>query len=374
MRVVHISKSTGIAGSERHLLYLLPGLRERGVETRVLVLEDPRRPARAWCRALEERGETVESVPIHAHLDLKLVGRLVQRLRALEPDVVHTHLLHADLYGLTAARRARVPHAVSSRHNDDAFRHNPLIKWLNRRVMRQADRVIAVSGSVARFVSEVEGTPEHRVVTIHYGLDIPCSQPNNREAARSRLGVTGDPDLALIGFVGRLVRQKGVDVALQAFAKAHQAHPQSRFVIVGDGPARRELEAQAGRLALEESVIFAGWVEDASGLMPAFDMVVAPSRWEGFGLVVLEAMSHGLPVIASRAGSFPEIVIDGETGLLVPSESPAALAKAIEELLVDPRRGAAMGRRGQSRAAESFSVGNMVDATVTVYEQITAGR
>ncbi len=374
MRVAHISKSTGIAGSERHLLYLLPGLRARGVETRVLVLEDPRRPAKAWCRALEERGETVESVPIHADLDPGLVRRLVERLRAFEPDVVHTHLLHADLYGLTAARRAGVPHAISTRHNQDAFRHNLLIKWLNRRVMRYAERVIAVSGSVARFVSEVEGTPPERVGTIHYGLDVPSFRANSRQIARSRLGVTETQNVCLIGFVGRLVRQKGVDLALQAFACLRKGHPQSRLLIVGDGPERQHLEAQTRRLGLKESVIFGGWVDDASCVMPAFDIVVAPSRWEGFGLVVLETMSHGLPVIAARAGSLPEIVIDGETGLLVPSECPAALAKAMEELLIDPRRAKSMGRRAQSRVSQSFSVEKMVDATVDVYEQITVGR
>ncbi len=373
MRVAHISKSTGIAGSERHLLYLLPGLREHGVETRVFVLEDPRRPADAWCQALEERGETVERVPIHGHLDPGLLRRLVRRLIAFKPDVVHTHLLHADVYGLTAAKRAGVPHAVSSRHNDDAFRHNPLIKWLNRRVMRHADRVIAVSGSVARFVAEVEGTPPQRVVTIHYGLDVPSCPGNTRETARSRLGLAGNQDLTLIGFVGRLVRQKGVDVALEAFAKAHRGYPQSRVVIVGDGPLRRDLEAQTRRLELMESVIFAGWTDDARDVMPAFDIVVAPSRWEGFGLVVLEAMSHGLPVIATNAGSFPEIVIDGETGLLVTPECPAALAKAMGELLIDNRRAAALGQRGRARAVESFSVGKMVDATVHVYERMMAG-
>jgi glycosyltransferase involved in cell wall biosynthesis len=186
--------------------------------------------------------------------------------------------------------------------------------------------------------------------------------------------VTGPQDLTLVGFVGRLVRQKGVDLALQAFAEASPGHPHSRLVIVGDGPARGDLEALAGRLAPKASVIFAGWVEDASSVMPAFDMVVAPSRWEGFGLVVLEAMSHGLPVIATRAGSFPEIVIDGQTGLLVPSECPSALAKAMKELMIDPRRAASMGQKGQSRVVESFSVRKMVDATIRTYEEIAGGR
>jgi len=371
MRVAHISKSTGIAGSERHLLDLLPGLRARGLATCVLVLEDPRHPATAWGRALRERGETVEIVPIHGHLDFRLVSRLVERLRAFGPDVVHTHLLHADLYGLRAARRAGVRHMVSSRHNQDAFRCNPLIKWLNRRAMRYAERVIAISGSVARFVSEVEGTPSDRVVTVHYGLDIPSVPPDSREQARARLGFGGAGDLVLIGFIGRLVRQKGADLALQAFAGVHTAHPQSRFVIVGDGPGRRDLEAQAHRLGLAGRVVFAGWVDEASRVIPAFDMVVAPSRWEGFGLVVLETMCCGLPVIASRAGAFPEIVVHGETGLLVPSESPEALAGAMERLLSDPKLAAAMGCKGRARLAEAFPVKKMVDATVRVYEQLT---
>ncbi len=370
MRVAHISKSTGIAGSERHLLDLLPGLRAHGLTTRVLILEDPLRPATALSSALRDRGETVEIVPIHGHFDFRLAGRLAERLRAFAPDVVHTHLLHADLYGLTAARRAGVRHMISSRHNQDAFRHNPLIKWLNRRAMRHAERVIAISGSVARFVSEVEGTPPDRVVTIHYGLDVPSVPPDSREQARAWLGFGGVGDVTLIGFVGRLVRQKGADLALEAFAKLHKLQSQSRLVIVGDGPGRRELEAQAHGLALAGKVFFTGWVEEARDVIPAFDMVVAPSRWEGFGLVVLETMCRGLPVIASRAGAFPEIVVDGETGLLVPSESPEALAGAMARLLSDPQLAAAMGCKGRTRA-EAFPVKKMVDATVRVYEQLT---
>jgi glycosyltransferase involved in cell wall biosynthesis len=371
MRVAHITKSTGIAGSERHLSLLLPGLRARGVKTCMLVLQDPGRPVTAWCRALREGVDTVQTIPVYAHFDPGLTFRLAQQLRAFQPDIVHTHLLHADLYGLTAARRAGVPHAVSSRHNQDAFRRNPLIKWLNRRAMRHAERVIAISASVARFVSEVEGTPPERVVTIYYGLDAPVSGPDDRDMTRLRLGLRDGDDPALIGFVGRLVHQKGADLALEAFAKARQRHPRSRLVIVGDGPERRRLEAQAERLALTDSVIFTGWVDDASSLMPAFDMVVAPSRWEGFGLVILEAMGRSLPVIASQAGAFPEIVADEQTGLLVPSESPDALANAMESLLGAPDRAADMGRAGKIRLAESFSVGKMVDATLRVYEQIT---
>jgi glycosyltransferase involved in cell wall biosynthesis len=368
MRVVHISKVKGIAGSEGHLLRLLPGLIKQGVEVCMIVLEDPRYPAASFCHALEERGVPVETMPIRGHFDPLLLLRLSRKLRSLRPDLVHTHLIHADLYGLPAAKWAGVPAAVSSQHNDDAFRHHLAIKWINQWVMRYADRVIAISHAVARLMSETAVIDPVKIVTIYYGLDASPQLPTAREMARTALNYR--PTDQVIGMFGRLVRQKGVDVLLDAFSQVHVRYPSARLVIVGDGPLSSQLKGQAQRLGLEGVVKFTGWMERASRLMPACDIVVVPSRWEGFGLVTLEAMGWSRPIVASRTSALPEIVLDGKTGLLVPPDDAVALAEAIEILLADSERATAMGQAGYERLVREFSVDKMVQATLDVYGQV----
>jgi glycosyltransferase involved in cell wall biosynthesis len=368
MRAAHLSKVKGIAGSERHLLTLLPGLNALGVETTMIVIEEPENPAGDFCAAMSAQGVAVERVPVRGNLDPGLTARLTRVLRTAAPDIAHTHLIHADLYGLPAARRAGVPGAVSSRHNDNPFRRRPLIRLANRRAMRRADRVIAISGALADFVRRVEGVPAEKVVTVRYGLDPLDYPPDARAAARALFG--GREGEAVIGFFGRLIEQKGVDTLLAAFEEVRRAHPHARLAVVGDGDQRAALEAQAAALGLNEAVTFAGWVPDAPSLMPGCEIVVMPSRWEGFGLVALEAMSAARPLVASRVSALPEIVADGETGLLVPPDDPAALADALNSLLADPARAGAMGRAGRARLADRFSVDRMIRETLAVYEAV----
>lgn len=361
MRVVHISKVTGIAGSEGHLLSLLPGLVDQGVEVCMIVLEDPRYPVDRFCNLLAARGIDVRRVPINHHLDVAVIGRIRRILDEFKPDIVHTHLLHADLYGLLAAQGK----AVSSRHNDDKFRGNIAFKLINQAIMRRADRVIAISGALAQFIERIEGLPANKIVTIRYGLEAP--EPRSDEAARRELGYH---DEQVVGFFGRLIEQKGVDVLLDAFAEVHLSHPKARLLIVGDGKDRGSLEAQAHQLGLREVVHFAGWLDGARRLMQACDVITVPSRWEGFGLVTLEAMACAKPLIVSNISALPEIVVDGVTGLLTPPRDAAALAAAVQHLLAHPDLAEQMGRAGYQRLIEHFSVDKMVYATLDLYREL----
>lgn len=368
LRVVHVSKVKGIAGSEGHLLRLLPGLSAHGVGVRMIVLEDPRYPAGSFYRALQAAGVAVETERLAGHVDVGLAGRLVRRLRELAPDIVHSHLVHADWYGLWAAARAGVPHAVSSRHNDDRFRWTRAVRWANRWAMRRADRVIAVSHALARFVAEVEGVDPSRIVAVHYGLEAQPLLPDGRAAARARLGIA--QDVPLVGVVARLVPQKGVEVLIDAFPAVRARHPTAQLVVVGDGPLRRQLETRAARLGAGSTVRFTGWLDDAMTVMPACDVVVVPSRWEGFGLTALEAMACARPVVATNVDALPEIVVHELTGLLVTPGDAAALAWAIASLLDDDGRANALGLAGFARLREHFRVEKMVQATLDVYEAV----
>ncbi|MCC7208627.1 MAG: glycosyltransferase, partial [Anaerolineae bacterium] len=145
--------------------------------------------------------------------------------------------------------------------------------------------------------------------------------------------------------------------------------PEAHYVIIGDGPLRQDLDARIGSLGLRGRAHLAGWRSDAAALMPAFDVFLMPSVWEGFGLVVLEAMAARLPVIASRVSALPEIVVHGQTGILTPPADAPALTTALTRLLSDPALRQAMGDAGRARLESDFSVAQMIDSTLAVYRR-----
>jgi glycosyltransferase involved in cell wall biosynthesis len=339
----------GIGGSERHLLTLLPALAERDVDVVFVGLDDP-----AWDPADFYDALRVPAVRIPAPRDLD-PALLVRTVRALDADVVHTHLVHADVYGGVAAklRRARL---VSSKHNDDPFRAGAF-RYVERALARAADRIVTISDSLRRFTVERVGVPAAKVQTIHYGLDEPPAPWGENPA---------DPvpnDARVVLSVSRLTEQKGLDVALRAFATLPA---DTFFVGLGEGPARGALEELARELGVEHRVHLPGRVPDVAAWLRRAAVYVQPARWEGFGLAVLEAMVCGLPVVATNVSSLPELVVDGETGILVPPDAPAALATALATVLESP----GLGDAGRERARREFSVAAMADRTAALYASL----
>lgn len=365
-RTIHLLKATGIAGAESHLLALLPALRPLGVETSVLLLEDPRWPQHALRERFAQGGISVQTLPIRWHLDPSLPARLRALLEREPFDVLHAHLPHGEVYGEIAIRTLRQDRFVISRHNDDRFR-----RWLPLRVVfapsiRRADRIIAISRAVERFLVDVESAPSAKVVCIPYGIDADAFAASARPGVfRREIGTAEEP---LVGFIGRLVMQKGVDILLRAFAIVERRHAKARLVLAGDGPQRVALERLARSLGLRR-VSFLGWRADTANILADVDLLAMPSRWEGFGLVALEAMAFGKPVVAARVSALPEIVVPEETGLLVPPGDPEALADAILAILADPSRAAAMGLAGRDRVRREFTVERMAERTADAYFQ-----
>lgn len=367
MRVVHIIKVTGIAGAEQHLFRLLTGLRVRQIDANIILLVEPDHPVDDYVQRLTERGVPVEQLVIHHHADISLLWRLMSLLRRLKPDIVHTHLIHADMYGILAARLAGVPLIFTSRHNDDAFRHRTPVKLVNRLLWRTVDVGIGISESITHFSMEIEDAPPDKLHTIHYGLETD-TQPFNRHQARTaivnELGLSAGS--TLIGLVCRLTEQKGVGYAIEAFTRIAIEYPDTHLLIAGKGPLQSELEALAS--SLSNRVHFLGWRGDVPRLMAAFDIFLMPSLWEGFGLVLLEAMAQQTPIIASRVSAIPEIVVDQETGLLVAPRDVEGLARALQQLLSDKPLRSHMGLMGRDRLEAYFDVQQMVDQTAALYE------
>ena len=372
VKIAHVIKVTGLAGAENHLLSLLPGLRARGYEARLLLLVEPDRPCDEVVAAAEARGIPTARMVIHGDADLSLIGRLWGWLRQERPDVVHTHLLHADLYAIPAARLAGVPVVITSRHNDNAFRRRFPLRQINGLLWRWVDAGIAISHAIKRFSVEVEGAPSARVETIHYGLTAGESLDKVacQAALRAELGLPEDS--LLVGTACRLTEQKGLVYGLDAFARIAPQFPTVHLAMTGDGPLRAELEARAAQPDLAGRVHFLGWRTEMAPIYAALDVFLMPSLWEGFGLVLLEAMAQGVPVVGSAVSAIPEVVIDGETGLLVPPRDPVALAEALAVLLADPARRAAMGAAGRARLEAEFSPARMVGATAALYDRLAA--
>lgn len=371
MRVVHIIKATGIAGAERHLLTLLPGLRQHHFDVRLILMHNPGQPLDDYAALMEARGVPVERVAIARHTDISVIRRLRDQLQFDQPDIVHTHLLHADLYGALAARWARVRHLVQSRHNDDPFRRRLPIRLINRLIWTLCEAGVGISESVTRFTISVEGAPPRKMRTIHYGMELPVP-PIDRAAAqrelREQLGI--DTDAVLIGMVGRLIEQKGFRYGIQAFARIAEEFPQARLVVVGDGQQRPMLEGETRRAGVSKRVNFLGWRDDSAALMAALDIFLMPSLWEGFGLVLLEAMARAVPVIGSAVSAIPEVVVHGETGLLVPPADVDALAEALRLLLGDAALRRHMGLLGEARLEDVFSAEQMVAEYARLYRQL----
>jgi len=371
-RIIHLSKMTGTAGSEGHLLALLKGLRAKSFDARLWILVEPDNPVDDYVARAAALDIPIERIPIRQHFDPALWRKLVRRFRRESPDLVHTHLIHADLYGITAARTARVPHVMTSRHNDDKFRYRLPLRVLNRVLWRQVDAGIAISEAIRRFSIEIEHAPPNRVHTIHYGLDPSAitAPPDARQALRAELGLS--TDILLVGSICRLIEQKGLSYGLRGFAQVANRFPEAHYVIAGDGPLRKQLELEARRLHVADRVHFLGWRNDPRPIFAALDVLLAPSLWEGFGLVFLEAMALGIPIISTAVSAIPEIVIDGETGWLTPPRSTDAISAALQEALSDGGKREARGQQGRARLETHFSVDRMVEQTVAIYRRLEA--
>lgn len=361
------------SGAENHLLLLLRAQAEQGLSPELLMLVHRRGPhLSAEIQRLRACGIRVHTcdfdIPRQASRRVQLFrgARLVNRLRrflqARRRSVIHTHLPHADILGAVAARLAGCRQVVCSTHNNEP--HHATWKWrlIHRMLGRITRHHIAISGAVRDHLIRYAAVAEDRIATIPYGVRTP-EVDSDRGGSRRRFGIAADA--FVVGFVGRLVRQKNVSVLLRALA----TQPEVECVIAGSGDLEDELRKTAADLGLT-NVRFLGHVADAPRLMPALDVLCLPSRWEGLGLVLIEAMLLGVPVIGSRSGAIPEVLGDGEFGMLFDADSDRALAHVLERARREPALLTELGVRARRRAESLYAVSRMVDQTTSVYQRV----
>jgi glycosyltransferase involved in cell wall biosynthesis len=358
--------SLGIGGAERQLVALLTRINRSQYDPLVVCLS---RKAEVLTEAASLRPLLLER---HTKRDLLLIWRLAMVMRARKVELVQSYLWLANFYASTAARLAGVPIVVSSvrgiEYTTSSWKGR--LRWVADRLLAHTRSAMVVNSKAMRQHLIERGFAAAKIRVIHNGVD----NDNLLEAmdagqAKEALGLS--PTIPTVGICARLVPVKDHHTFLLAAKKVLEVLPQTKFILLGDGPLRESLERFANELGIRSSVIFTGMVSDGIGkALAALDVSVLCSKHESFPNAVLESMALGKPVVATAVGGCPELVLNGETGLLVPSQDAARLAEAVVRLLSDQGLAKRMGEQGQQRARQHFSIGRMVQGYEKLYTEL----
>lgn len=368
IRVVHIIGGGEIGGAEQHVLRLVKRLPKEGFTAYVICLFPT-----PFYQLLQKAGVPALALPMHHRLDLRAVFRLAGALRRIQPQIVHTHGVRANFVGRLAARRAGISAVVTTVHSVLAQDYPlPFSRFVNSVTERATSfltmRFVAVSEFIRKYLLAA-GVPPEKVTVICNGIEIEDWQRWNGDCSfRARYGIA--PFAPLVGIVARLHPVKGHRYFLAAAREVIQSFPAARFLIVGSGFYWREVDACIKEHGLEEYCLRTGFEQEIGPVYAALDVLVVSSLSEGFGLTALEALALGKPVVATQVGALPEIITDGETGLLVPPADAEALARAVLRLLHDASYARRLSEAGRQSVLKRFSAAKTVAETARLYRSL----
>jgi glycosyltransferase involved in cell wall biosynthesis len=366
MRIFQLISSSGLYGAERVILTLCRELNRMGHETTIGVFENAHRPNTEILTVARSMKLPVQVIPCANRFDRTAIRVLQSVFEQSEPEVLHAHGYKADLYGYLAAKKSKAT-LVSTCHTwlDNDWRVY-LYGVIDRFVLRRFQMIVAVSDDVAKRLREAR-VPENKIRIINNGIDIDAF--SNAEPAL-RKGVP--PTQRIVGLVGRLSPEKGIEYFLSAASKIKISHPQTTFVVVGEGPERNNLEATARKLGIQDSVRFTGKLDNMAEVYASLDVIVSSSLKEGLPLTILEALAAKLPVVATSVGAVPTVILHNQTGLLAPPRDADALASEIIRLLDNPELARALGIEGHKLVREHFSAQSMAAEYLKLYTDATA--
>lgn len=307
--------------------------------------------------------------------DFSVAARLGRILREQHIRILHTHRIRPDLIGRIACRLAGGTVNLSTQHHVGEWdERGKLVGWTVRLLyhltLPLTSRIVNIShGEMSRMTAEA--IPQRLMEVIHNGVDGDVFSPA-KESGRSPSPSQQDRPV-MIGCVAFLTQRKGIAYLISAVREVVDRHPRTRLVIVGDGEERARLQAQIAALRLPGNVALLGNRRDVAELMNGFDIVVLPSLWEAFGLVLVEAMACGKPVVATAVGGIPEIVEHDRTGILVPARAVTPLAQALTRLIENPELRREMGAAGRRRFLDRFESRSMAARYQGVYETLLRG-
>jgi len=379
MRILQLISSAGFFGAEHVMLELAEGLQQRHLECLVGVINNLYNPHVEVADEAARRGLRVEVFPCRHKADVRTISSIRSFLRQEAVGVIHGHGYKSNIYGQLSSFGQDIAR-IATCHNwlgDDAKMR--LYARLDGWLLRRFDRVIGVSEPVVERILR-QGVDRDKVLRIDNGINV-VRYRNGRELGgvglRREFGI--DPDWKVIGTVGRLSEEKGHRCFLEAAERVTESYGRLVFLIVGDGPLRRDLEERAYRIGRWGSgergsgnapFIFTGVRNDMPAVYSVMDMFVIPSLTEGLPMALLEAMASGRPVVATRVGAVPTLIQDGFNGLLVEAGEAGELAEAMVRLLRNPQEAREFAERAQQGIEERFSSQTMVDRYVDVYEGV----
>lgn len=322
-------------------------------------------------RKIEELGVPVFDMQMRWFGDPRGLLQLWQFLKTQKPDILHTHLFRANVWGRLLGSAMNVPVIISSEHSltrgeIEGRQRTRLISTIDRCTARCCDKIIAVSEATKKYLLE-NSIPDKKIEVLFNAVDTRLFASGLTGAAiRREFGLGSGP---LVTIVARLFPYKNHALLIEAFSRLHSRRADVKLLIVGDGPMENALRTQADATA-PGAVTFAGARYDIPEIMAASDVVVLCSKCETFGKALVEAMAAGKPVIGTAVDGIPEVIVDGQTGILVPPEDGPALTQAMDRLLAERELAAAMGRAGQVRAQELFDIRKQVERLQEIYSEL----
>lgn len=389
-KIVHIITRMDKGGSAQNTLLTCLALSRRyeqvlihGLSLESQMTERESRSVDSSIKEAEKKG--VKIIPLSSLVrridparDLSALFSLWRLMIREKPDIVHTHTSKAGILGRCAARLAGVPAIVHTPHGHVFYGHfGPLSSKMYLLVERLmtliTDRLIALTQGEKNDYIALSVCHPKKIVTIHSGVDLNhyTQVKVNVQEKRRYLGL--NPEGLIVGTVGWLLPIKGPIYLLRAMAEVWKSHPQTSLVYVGKGDLEEELRKEASRMGVSERVWFLGWRDDIPEILRILDIFVLPSLNEGMGRVLVEAMAAGRPVVASNVGGIPDLVIEGENGILVPAADSKALAHGIGFLISNPDKRREMGDKGRKMAIR-FGTDSMVQKIDRLYLELLRGN
>jgi glycosyltransferase involved in cell wall biosynthesis len=313
-----------------------------------------------------ENALSVKSILESFKRELRALNELTRLFKEEHPDILHLNSSKVGVLGAIAGRLARVPRIIFTAHG---WAFNEKRPWWQKSVFRVlyaitlwcSHRTIAVSNAIRR---EMRTLPFGKMTVVRHGMDMPDFF--TKEVSREKF-VPGLKDAFLIGMIAELHPTKRIVDAIDAIAELSPTHGEIMLVVMGEGEERAALTERIAQRKLETRVHLVGFVDQASRYLKAFDMFLMPSRTEALGLALVEAGYAGLPVVASRVGGIPEVVVHKESGLLVPPENPHALARAMRTLIEHPDQATEYAKKLEESVHQKFSKKRMIEETLAVY-------
>jgi glycosyltransferase involved in cell wall biosynthesis len=369
-RVLHVIDSLDLGGAQTLLLEICRNADRERFEVEVACMHG----LGVFATEFEKAGIKVHSLS-PAKWPPLYIPNFPRLLRRLDPDVLHFHLFGSNLIAKPLAALAGKRTLIVHDHCNDAGRGNPVMLFADALTNRLASKVIAVSRSIRDFLILHEGMNPDRVVTLSNGIDFQSFLPakeGQRALAKSALGLSSDA--FVIGGMGRLVPQKNFSLFLDVAARVLAKNPSVLFVIAGTGPQEKELKARAVALGIDERVRFLGHVSDRLALYHAFDALLMTSDFEGTPMVLLEAMSCGLPVVASVVDGIAEVCTDGHDALLLPPGDVAGFATALKGILQDDGLRKTLGMNAQNTILDRYEIRQLVRRIEGIYDEVLGNR